>query len=170
MRHNPAPKKSMLQRFLRPIDELIDQDNLARLIFRLQRTHRAHADYPSHPQALQRPNICPMIQFTRQDPMPPPMPGQKSDFPSAHFTCQNFIRRFTERRIHLHPLLLREPFDLVQTTSANNSNPAHLDESAPSLIARSRASPARSAIQSEIPTNLPGSAYILALSVRAPAS
>src|SRR5688572_29547730 len=67
-----------------------------------------------------------MIQLTRQDSMSPRVPRQKGNFASSHFPSQNFIRWLTERRLYLHPLLLRETFDLVQTTPADDTDPTHI--------------------------------------------
>ena len=62
---NTVSEKSVIRRLLGSIEKLINQHNVARLVFLLQGTDGADADDPLHSQFLHRPNIGAMVEFVR---------------------------------------------------------------------------------------------------------
>src|SRR5438067_10961434 len=125
MRDNSAAKISMLRRTLGSIDKLVDQNNVARFIFFLQRANRADAHDPSDVQFLQRVNISPVIQFGRQETMAPRMSRQENHFTSSELAREQAVRGRAEWCLNLETLLPRKAFNVIQAAAANDPDPIH---------------------------------------------
>ncbi len=65
---------------LRVVDELVREDEIARLIFLLQRAHRGRGDDPADAQAVEGPDICAVVDRMGWDRVPLAMPGQEGDW------------------------------------------------------------------------------------------
>ena len=91
MADNAAAKECVLSRLLGAIEELVDQHNVARFVFFLQRTNRAHADDPLHAEFFHGPNIGAVIQFGWQKAVTSSMPGQKNDIAFGKLTGEKLV-------------------------------------------------------------------------------
>src|SRR5204863_8033818 len=91
MANDAASKKCVLKRLFGAVQELVWQDNMARLVFRLQRADGADADDPSHSELLHRPNISAMIQFRGENAMSASMPGQKRHVPACELAGEQIV-------------------------------------------------------------------------------
>ena len=61
MRHNAAPEKSVIGGLFGAIKKLVNDDDVARLIFFLERPHGAHADDPLYAEFFHAPDVGAMI-------------------------------------------------------------------------------------------------------------
>src|SRR6185295_11739235 len=93
---------------LRPIEKLIGQNDVARFVFRLERTDGADADDPGNPQFFHRPDIGAMIQLRRQDAVAASMPGQKNHLTTSQSSCEQVIGCVAERSSDSGPFLISE--------------------------------------------------------------
>src|ERR1041385_4232787 len=125
MRDDAAPEKCVFPRSLRPVEELIDDDNVARLVLLLQRADGADADDPSHAEFFHRVDIRAVIQLGRQNPMAASMPGKEDNAASAQFAGKEAIGRRAEGCLELDPFLFRKPFDTIKAAAADDANLMH---------------------------------------------
>jgi hypothetical protein len=122
MRHNTAPKEGVIGRLFGAVEKLVNDDNVARLIFLLQRPNGANADDPLNTELFHGPDIRAMVQFARQNPMAAPVSREKDDVAPAQFSGEQIVRRFPEGRFDLYPFLVREAFYAVKSGAADDSN------------------------------------------------
>ncbi len=59
------------------VQELVGQHDVTGPVFRLERADGADADHPGHAELLHPPDVGAVIQFAGQNPVAPPVPGQK---------------------------------------------------------------------------------------------
>src|SRR5207237_9894552 len=95
----------------------VRQHYIARFVPRLKRTDGAHAQDPAHAELLHRPDVRPMVEFTREHPMAAPMPGQKDNIASRQLASQQLSGGRAEWGFEVDPPLLSEPLDVVQSTA-----------------------------------------------------
>ena len=123
VRDNPASEKGVLSRFLGAIDELVDQDNVARSILCLERTNGADADDPCDVEFFETPNIGAVIELAREDAVTTPVSGQEHHFAPFKITDKVTVRGRSERGFDLHPVFLCQAFHFIEAGAANYSNP-----------------------------------------------
>src|ERR1041385_4475403 len=121
VRHDAAPKESVIQALLGAIDKLIDEHNVARTIPGLQRTDGAHTDDPVDAELFHGPDIGAMIELGWKQPMSSGVAWQEDDIASIQLPGQELVGRSTERRLNVDPFLAGEAFDLIQAASADDA-------------------------------------------------
>src|SRR5436305_1651268 len=97
MPDNAAPEIRVGKRLLRAVEKLVGQDNVARFIFCLERTHGADADEPRDAKLFHRPNVGTMIELGGQNAMTTAMPGQEHDLAPRHYSSKQLIGRRPKR-------------------------------------------------------------------------
>src|ERR1700750_915885 len=94
-------EKGMASALTRPIKKLRGQQNVAQRVFFLQTSDRRHANDPADVEGTERVNVRPMIQFMRQNPVPPSMSRQKVNAAAEHCSADNQIGGRAERRLDM---------------------------------------------------------------------
>ena len=122
MRHDAAPEKRVVGRLFGAVEKLVNDDDVARLVFFLQRADGADADDPLHAEFFHRPDVGAMVQFAGQNPVAAPMPRQENHFASGEFAGEQIVGRRAEGRFDLHPFLVREAFDAVKSGAADDAD------------------------------------------------
>ena len=122
VRHHTLTKERVFEVPLGSIHKLIHQNDVTGPVLRLQGAHRTHTDDPGHVERLQGPEVGPMIQFARKQPVPPRVAGQEDHFPSRQFPAQKLIRGCAKGSFDRAPLLPGETIHVVQTRATNNAN------------------------------------------------
>jgi hypothetical protein len=140
VRDNAAPEKCVIGRLLGAVEKLVNQNDVARFVFFLQRTDRADADDRLHTKFFHRPNVRAMVQFTWQNSVAASMSREKYNFASAEFASKKIIRRRAERSFDFRPFLIRETFDVVKSRAADDSNPVFFHAGIYSIYAQKAAS------------------------------
>src|SRR5579862_9619821 len=122
MGDNAVSEKSVGRGLLGSVEELIKQDNIARFVLGLERPYRTDTQNPGHPQFLQSPDVGPVIQITGQDSMTAPMTRKKHHFTSLKMTGQKIVGWRAKRGFDLHPFLIGQAFDVIESATADDSN------------------------------------------------
>jgi hypothetical protein len=122
VRHDAASKKRVFKTVLGAVEKLVNEHNVARFIFLLQRTDRADADDPGNAELFHRPDVGAMVQLARQNAVTASMSGQKNHIASGQPAREQIIRWRTEWCFDLHPFLVREAFNVVKSRAADDSN------------------------------------------------
>ena len=120
--HDAAPEKSVVQRLLRAVEKLVDQDDVARAVFFLQRADGADADDPLHAEFFHRPDVRAMVQLRGQQAMAATVARQKHHVAPGDLAGEQIVRRAAERRPDLHPFLICETFDVVKSRAADDAD------------------------------------------------
>src|SRR6476620_6840797 len=115
-------EKGVASALTRPIKKLRWQQNLPRRIFFLQTSDRRHANDPADVEGTKRIDIRPMIQFMRQNPVPPSMSRQKVNAAAEHCSADDRIGGRAERRLDLVFGQVGKTFDMIETAAAHNSD------------------------------------------------
>ena len=103
------------------IDELIDNNEFARVhVFAQAATCRQGDDF-GNANALQGTNICPVGNIAGRMNMSTAMARQKGDVDAVQAACENLVRRRAERRIHRYPLSILDTVNLVDSGSADDA-------------------------------------------------
>ena len=112
----------MLGRALGAIDELVHEYDVARLELGLQRAHGADANDPLHAELLHRPEVGPMVELARQDPVAACVARQKHHLAASQFAREKGVGRIAKGSLHLHPFLPGKAFDGIESTAADDAN------------------------------------------------
>jgi hypothetical protein len=122
VRDDAASEKCMIAGLFGAVEKLVDEHDVARLVFFLQRADGADADDPRDAEFFHRPDIRAMVQFARQNFVAAPVSRQENDFAPGNFSGEKIIRRRAEGRFDFHPFLVGEAFNVVKSGATNNSN------------------------------------------------
>jgi hypothetical protein len=106
----------------RAIDELVDEDDVAGPDLFPHGTDGRCGEDPLDAQALQRVNIGPVVDFGRQQTMPPAVPCQKRRRAPYQGTDENVVRGAAERSVDPHLGSSLEPSQLVESTAADEGD------------------------------------------------
>src|SRR5690606_28002456 len=123
-----ATEKAVVKGSLGPIDELIDEDDVARFVSALESADSADAENPFHAETSECPDVGAVVQFARQDAVTAAMAGKEDDLAAFQSAGQEVTGRISERSFDFDPLGVDEAFDVVQAAPADNANPAHVLE------------------------------------------
>ena len=105
----PRPKKVWSDRLLGAVEKLVDEHDVARLVFLLQRADGADADDPGDAELLHRPDVGAMIQFAGQNPVAAAVPRQEDHVAPGQLAGEQIVRGRAEGRFDLHPFLVVKP-------------------------------------------------------------
>ena len=120
--HDATAEEGMLGRALGAVDELIHEHDVARLELGLQRAHGADANDPLHAELLHRPEVGPVVQLARQDPVAACVARQKHHLTASQFAREKGVGRIAKGSLHLHPFLPGKAFDGIESTAADDAN------------------------------------------------
>jgi hypothetical protein len=119
---DPAPEERVLGGFLGAVHELVGQDDVARLIARLERPDRADAENPGDVELLQGPDVSAGVQLAGQQAMAASVPRQKDHFAPREDAGEQAVRRRAERRLDLDPGGPGQRIDLVEAGAADEAH------------------------------------------------
>ena len=120
--HDATAEEGMLDRALGAVDELIHQHDVARLELGLQRAHGADANDPLHAELLHRPEVGPVVELARQDPVAACVARQKHHLTASQFAREKGVGGIPKGSLHLHPLLPSEAFDGIESAAADDAD------------------------------------------------
>ena len=120
--HDPAPKERVLDVSLRPINKLIHQHDVTRVVFPLERADGADADNPRDADFLHCPNVGAVVQLAGQNAVAPPVAWKEDNLAAREFSAEQGIRRRAKRRADSGPFLVGEAFDVVKPAAANDAD------------------------------------------------
>ena len=83
-----------------PIDELVGNDEVGRLVLFFQRAHRGDRDDPLHAELLECIDVGAEIQLRRQNAMSASMPCQKGNLAAFQFAEHERVRWIAKWRFH----------------------------------------------------------------------
>ena len=63
-----------------------------------------------------------MVQFSRQDPVTASVARQEHHLAAGQFSREKGVGGIPEGSLHLHPLLLSEAFDGIESTAADDAD------------------------------------------------
>src|SRR5664279_2987936 len=121
MGYDAAPEEGVVRRLLGAVEELINDDDVTRLVFFLQRADGADADDPLNAKLFHGPDVGPMVQFARQNPMTASMAREKNHVTPGKFAGEQIVGGIAERRFDLHPFLVGEAFKVVKSGAADDA-------------------------------------------------
>ena len=122
MRNNAATEKGVLEIALGAIQELIHEHDVARFVFRLERTNGAGADDPRDAELFHRPDVGAMIQFAGQNAMAASVAWKENHVAPGKLAGEQFVRRRAERSFDLDPFLIREALNVIEAAAADDAN------------------------------------------------
>ncbi len=101
--------------------ELVGEDDLARLYFGLQAAYGRGGDDAGDAQLLQGPDVCPVVDPVRWDPVALPVPGYEGHLPAFEVAQGHPVRRVAEGRVHLDLLGVPEHGDVVDAGASDDA-------------------------------------------------
>ena len=122
VRHDAAPEKCVREGLLGAVNKLINQNNVARLVFFLQRADGADADDPRDAEFFHGPDVGAMIQLAGQNFVAASVSRQENHVASGDFSGEQIVGRPAEGRFDFHPFLVGEAFDVVKSRAADDSD------------------------------------------------
>ena len=122
VRHDAAAEKRVFRTALGAVEELVNQHDVARLVFFLQRADGADADDPGDAEFFHRPDVGAMIQFAGQDAVAAAVPRQENHVAPGEFAGEQIVRGRAKGRFDLHPFLVGEAFDVVKAGAADDAD------------------------------------------------
>ena len=122
VRHDAASKKGVGERLFGAVHKLVNEHDVARLDFFLQRADGADTDDPGDTELFHRPDVGAMVEFAGHDPMAAPVTGKKNHVAPGELAGQQIVRRRAERGFDLHPFLVGEAFDVVKAGAADDAD------------------------------------------------
>jgi hypothetical protein len=97
VRHDAASEKGVGERLFGAVHKLVNEHDVARLAFFLQRADGADADDPGDAELFHRPDVGAMVQFAGQNPVAAPVAGKKNHVASGELAGEQIVRRRAER-------------------------------------------------------------------------
>ncbi len=104
------------------VDELIDDDEVARHQILAQAADRRERDDVGDAAALQRVDIGAEIDLRRRQEMPAPVPRHEHDPLSAEDAEAEFVRGLPERALDPPPGDIGQPVDLVEAAAPDDAD------------------------------------------------
>src|SRR5262249_42176949 len=77
---------------------------------------------PRHAELFHRPQIGAMVQLAGQEPMAPPVPREEDHVAPCQPAREELIAWLAKRRFNREPFLVRESFDVIKPTPANDAD------------------------------------------------
>ena len=105
-----------------PVEELVWNDELKRLMLFFQRTDSRNGNDALDPELLEAMNVGSEIQFAGQDAVPAPVSRQKGYLATLKRTEHIGVRGRAERRLQLDFVHLAQPRHRIQPTAADDSD------------------------------------------------
>ena len=105
-----------------PIDELIRDDQVERLVFLLQAADGARREDVFDAERLEAEDVGAEIQLRGHEPVTEAVPGEKGDALAAQRADHVRRRRLAERRLDLPLLAIGELRHVVQTAAADDAD------------------------------------------------
>ena len=122
MGNDPVAEKCVEFPPARPVEKLVRQHDVARMVLFLKTADGRHGDDPAHSERAERPNVRAVVDFVRSDPVPAPVPRQKKDRPPVKRSADNRIRRIPERSGDPDLGDLLESVDLVEAAASDDAD------------------------------------------------
>ena len=106
----------------RPVIKLVRQHDVARVVLFLEAANGGDGDDPSDAERAERPDICPVVDLVRSDPVPTRMTRKKKDRPAVKRSPDDRVRRIPKGRVDPDLGNLLKPVNLVKAAASNNAD------------------------------------------------
>lgn len=122
VRHDPSAEEGMMGPLARSIEELVEENDVARTVLLLQGTHCSDGDDPAYVERSQGPDVGPVIQLRGEMHMTTPVPGEKVNLSPSHATPDDRVGRRPEGRLDRDFFHVAETVDVIETGSTDHSD------------------------------------------------
>ncbi len=122
VRDNAAAEKRVRGGLLGAVDELVDQHDVARPVFLLERANGADADDPVDAELFHRPDVGAVVQLGREEAMTAAVAREKDDIAPRETAGEEVVGGRAEGRPDLHPFLLGEALDVIEAAAADDAD------------------------------------------------
>src|SRR5262249_9456356 len=107
---------------LRPIEELIRDDDMQRRVLLLETAHGARRNDAFDAQRLEPEDVGSEVQLRGKQAVPRTMPRQKGDTPAAEGPDQIRAGRIAKRRLERLPLAVGQLRHVIEAATADHTN------------------------------------------------
>ena len=106
----------------RPVDELVRDDEVERLVFLFQAAHRARGEDVFDAERLEAEDVGAKVQLRWHQPVPETVPREEGHALAAQRADHVRRRRLPERRLDAPLFAIRQLRHVVQTAAADDAN------------------------------------------------
>src|SRR5450432_384222 len=104
------------------VEKLVNDHDVAWLVFFLQRADSADTNNPCDPEFFHGPDVGAVVQFAGQNPVATAMAREKNNVAPGQFAGQQIVGGIAERSFDFYPLLVGEPFEIVKPGAADDAD------------------------------------------------
>ena len=120
MRDTARPKEALFPRKC-AVDKLVNDHEHPRAEIFPERAHSRDGNHVGNTSALQRIDIGPEIDLRRRNLVAAPVPWEKHQRLPVKLAKHQLIGWLPERGVHPNPALVAQPFNVINTAAANDS-------------------------------------------------